>query len=157
MVCSLWVLSDVLGWERLREAGGNPAPFPPDVHSFLPFYTPKLSLSPVEMNRGSWTTRKPSQLTKEPLKDKQTHHQGGAGAGLYLPAGREQRQLLNQQGGLRRVQAASANREAGRAGTGMLSFRDASQDRLFRTAPSSGMCLINKSHLPGAGWDSSFA
>lgn len=39
----------------------------------------------------------------------------------------------------------------------MLSFGDASWDRLFCAAPSSGMCLTNISHSSGAGWDSSSA
>lgn len=48
----------------------------------------------------------------------------------------------------------SAGRGA-RAGTPTPSFGDASQGRLLRTAPASGMCLLNKGHLSGAGRDSS--
>lgn len=40
-------------WVRLREAGGNPVPFPPRRHSFWgDFFLPKLSLTPAKMNKG---------------------------------------------------------------------------------------------------------
>lgn len=90
-------------WVRLREAGGNPVPFPPRRHSFWgDYFPPKLSLTPAKITRG-WRTRDPFHLTEDPLQDSKIHHRGGAGTELYLLGGREQGRLLNQRGGQQRA------------------------------------------------------
>lgn len=152
-LCGFYLMSlDGKGcWVRLGEAGGNPVPRPPNVHSFLAFYTPKLSPSPAEMNRGELDEQGAFPPHQRAFT-RQTNSSLVWCRGWDLPACMQRAEVALKSARRTENSARSQCQQGSRAGT-----EDASQDRLFWTAPSSGMGLINKRHFSGAGWDGSLA
>lgn len=160
MFCPLSVLSDVPGWEKVLNQvwGGRwkPSPIPSQCAQLSGLLHPQTEPEPCRDEQGR--AGPPGSLPTSPeslYRTSKTITSVVQGLGITcLQQGAEvalKSAKMTEKGAKQPVPAWEQSRHR------TLSFRDASQDRLFWAAPYPGMCLINKSHWSGAGWDGSFA